>query len=85
MTGNFFELGPYLVVSSLKHNVEHLTLKKNPSSRIGCLVFYFLIDNPIGTRFSIALTYEEIPCDHQNVVKHLSIAIKKFISLNTFF
>ncbi|PWA52186.1 Peptidase S10, serine carboxypeptidase [Artemisia annua] len=84
MTGNFFELGPYLVTSSLKHNVEHLTLKKNPSSwnRLFGLLF---LDNPIGTGFSIASTYEEIPRDQENVAKHLSIAIKKFISLNTFF
>ncbi|PWA96194.1 serine carboxypeptidase-like 50 [Artemisia annua] len=60
LTGNFFELGPYLVMSSLKHNVEHLTLKKNPSSwnRLFDLLF---LDNPIGTGFSIASTYEEIP------------------------
>ncbi|PWA46165.1 serine carboxypeptidase-like 50 [Artemisia annua] len=60
MTGNFFELSPYLVMSSLKHNVEHLTLKKNPSSwnRLFDLLF---LDNPIGTGFSIASTYEEIP------------------------
>ncbi|KAI3731574.1 hypothetical protein L1987_62763 [Smallanthus sonchifolius] len=84
MTGNFFELGPWLVTSSLRHNVEHLTLKPNPASwnRLFGLLF---LDNPIGTGFSIASTPEEIPRDQNTVSKHLSIAIKKFIASNSLF
>lgn len=79
MTGNFFEIGPYLVTSSLRHNVEHLSLKPNPHSwnRLFGLLF---LDNPIGTGFSIASTPDEIPRDQISVAKHLLIAIKKFIA-----
>lgn len=80
MTGSFFELGPYLVMSSLKRNVEHFTLTKI-SSLWNRLFGFLFLDNPIGTGFSIASTYEEIPRDQENVAKHLSIARKMFISL----
>jgi vitellogenic carboxypeptidase-like protein len=48
MVGNFYELGPYRVTSSL-------TLQPNPGAwnRIFGLVF---LDNPIGTGFSVAST-----------------------------
>ncbi|KAL8229982.1 hypothetical protein R6Q57_014882 [Mikania cordata] len=84
MTGNFFEIGPWLVTPSLRHNVEHLTLKPNLGSwnRLFGLLF---LDNPIGTGFSIAATPEEIPRDQNAVAKHLSIAIKKFIALDSLF
>lgn len=84
MTGNFFEIGPYLVTSSISHNVEYLTLKRNVGSwnRVFGLLF---LDNPIGTGFSIASTPDEIPRDQKTVAKHLSIAIKKFIALNSLF
>ncbi|KAI3720112.1 hypothetical protein L6452_21022 [Arctium lappa] len=84
MTGNFYELGPFLVTSSQRQNVEHLTLKPNPHSwnRLFGLLF---LDNPIGTGFSIASTPEEIPRDQNAVAKHLSIAIKKFIASDSTF
>lgn len=84
MTGNFYELGPWRVTPSLKHNVEHFTLEPNPGSwnRIFGLLF---IDNPIGTGFSIATTPEEIPTNQRDVAKHLFIAIKKFIASDPLF
>ncbi|KAL8248538.1 hypothetical protein R6Q59_005406 [Mikania micrantha] len=84
MTGNFYELGPWLVTPSLKQNVEYLVLEPNLGSwnRIFGLLF---LDNPIGTGFSIASTPEEIPTDQQAVAKHLFIAIRKFIALDPSF
>ncbi|GJR33742.1 gypsy type transposase [Tanacetum coccineum] len=86
MTGNFFELGPYLVTSSLKHNVEHLTLKKNLSSwnRLFGLLF---LDNPIGTGFNIASTYEEIPrlatlYDFRRLTHYETTKVTSFLSNN---
>ncbi|KAK9074539.1 hypothetical protein SSX86_007137 [Deinandra increscens subsp. villosa] len=84
MTGNFFEIGPWLVTSSLRHNVEHLTLKPNLASWNRFFGVLFL-DNPIGTGFSIAATPEEIPRDQTAVAKHLLIAIKKFIGSDSLF
>ncbi|KAL8157559.1 serine carboxypeptidase-like 50 [Apium graveolens] len=84
MLGNFYELGPWRVVSSQGHNVEHLKLEPNPGSwnRLFGLVF---IDNPIGTGFSIATTTEEIPKNQHAVSKHLFKAIKAFIALDPLF
>ncbi|XP_071693123.1 serine carboxypeptidase-like 50 [Rutidosis leptorrhynchoides] len=84
MTGNFYELGPWRVTPSLKHNVEHFTLEPNPGSwnRIFGLLF---IDNPIGTGFSIATTPDEIPTNQRAVARHLFTAIKKFIALDPLF
>ncbi|GMJ08178.1 serine carboxypeptidase-like 50 [Hibiscus trionum] len=84
MTGNFFELGPWRVVSSFRQNVEHLSLEPNPGSwnRLFDLLF---LDNPIGTGFSIASTPEEIPRDQISVAKHLFVAITRFISLDPLF
>ncbi|KAK1423126.1 hypothetical protein QVD17_18421 [Tagetes erecta] len=84
MTGNFYELGPFRVTDSVRHNVEHLALEPNPGSwnRIFGLLF---LDNPIGTGFSIASTPDEIPTDQQTVAKHLFIAIRKFVALDPLF
>ncbi|KAL4586694.1 hypothetical protein LXL04_011336 [Taraxacum kok-saghyz] len=84
MTGNFYEIGPWLVTSSLRQKIEHITLKPNPGSwnRLFGLLF---LDNPIGTGFSIAASPEEIPRDQNAVAKHLSIAIKKFIASDSLF
>ncbi|KAL4346926.1 hypothetical protein GQ457_17G000660 [Hibiscus cannabinus] len=84
MTGNFFELGPWRVVSSLRQNVEQLSLEPNPGSwnRLFGLLF---LDNPIGTGFSIASTPQEIPRDQISVAKHLFVAITRFISLDPLF
>ncbi|KAL1803414.1 hypothetical protein ACET3Z_032061 [Daucus carota] len=84
MLGNFYELGPWRVVSSQGHNVEHLKLEPNLGSwnRLFGLVF---IDNPIGTGFSVATTTEEIPRDQHAVGKHLFKAIKAFVALDSLF
>lgn len=84
MLGNFYELGPWRVVSSQGHNVEHLKLEPNSGSwnRLFGLVF---IDNPIGAGFSIARTMQEIPKDQHAVGKHLFKAIKAFIALDSMF
>ncbi|KAE8654443.1 Serine carboxypeptidase-like 50 [Hibiscus syriacus] len=84
MTGNFFELGPWRVVSSFRQNVEHLSLEPNPGSwnRLFGLLF---LDNPIGTGFSIASTPQEIPRDQISVAKHLFAAMTRFISLDPLF
>ncbi|KAJ9549085.1 hypothetical protein OSB04_021628 [Centaurea solstitialis] len=84
MTGNLYEIGPWLVAPSLRHNVEHLELNPNPGSwnRIFGLLF---LDNPIGTGFSIASTPEEIPTDQEGVARHLFIAIRRFIDLDPLF
>ncbi|KAL8157556.1 serine carboxypeptidase-like 50 [Apium graveolens] len=84
MLGNFYELGPWRVVSSQGHNVEHLKLEPNAGSwnRLFGLVF---IDNPIGAGFSIAKTMQEIPKDQHAVGKHLFKAIKAFVALDSLF
>ncbi|OIS95624.1 serine carboxypeptidase-like 50 [Nicotiana attenuata] len=84
MLGNFYELGPWRVSSSLRHNVEHISLDPNPGSwnRIFGLLF---LDNPIGTGFSMAATPEEIPRNQNDVAKHLFIATRKFLKLDRSF
>nr|XP_043629032.1 serine carboxypeptidase-like 50 [Erigeron canadensis] len=81
MTGNFYELGPWRVTRSGKHNI---TLKANPGSwnRIFGLLF---LDSPIGTGFSIASSPNEIPTDQHGVAKHLFSAIRKFVALDPLF
>lgn len=81
MLGNFYELVPWRVSSSHRQNVA---LNPNPGSwnRIFGLLF---LDNPIGVGSSIAITHEEIPRNQKDVVKHVCIAIKKFIELNESF
>ncbi|BFG21186.1 hypothetical protein CerSpe_074600 [Prunus speciosa] len=51
-------------------------------NRIFGLVF---LDNPIGTRFSIAAKPEEIPRDQISVARDLFVAITKFIELDPVF
>ncbi|XP_009607411.1 serine carboxypeptidase-like 50 [Nicotiana tomentosiformis] len=84
MLGNFYELGPWRVSSSLRHNVEHISLEPNPGSwnRIFGLLF---LDNPIGTGFSIAASPEEIPRNQNDIAKHLFVATRKFLSLDRSF
>ncbi|CAA0834852.1 Serine carboxypeptidase-like 50 [Striga hermonthica] len=78
MLANFYELGPWLM------NPETLTLDPNPGSwntKFGLL----FLDNPIGSGFSIAPSFQEIPRNQHDVAKHLFTAIKKFISLDSSF
>ncbi|KAM3217509.1 serine carboxypeptidase-like 50 isoform X2 [Capsicum annuum] len=84
MLGNFYELGPFRVSFSLRHNVEHLTLVRNSGSwnRIFGVLF---IDNPIGTGFSIAGSPDEVPRNQHDVAKHLFIAVREFIGLEKSF
>ncbi|CAN4121562.1 unnamed protein product [Withania somnifera] len=84
MLGNFYELGPFRVSSSLRHNVGHLVLEPNPGSwnRIFGVLF---LDNPIGTGFSIASSQEEIPRSQHDVAKHLFIAMREFVGLDKLF
>ncbi|KAF5192056.1 Carboxypeptidase [Thalictrum thalictroides] len=83
MIGNFYELGPWRVTSS--YDEHHIPiLKPNPGSWNNLFGLLF-IDNPIGTGFSIASTTQEIPKDQETVGKHLFIAIRKFVALNTSF
>ncbi|MCD9647001.1 hypothetical protein HAX54_037279 [Datura stramonium] len=84
MLGNFYELGPWRVSSSHGQNVEHLSLERNPGSwnRIFGLLF---LDNPIGTGFSVASSPEEIPTNQHDVAKHLFIATRKFVALDSLF
>ncbi|XP_015086646.1 serine carboxypeptidase-like 50 [Solanum pennellii] len=84
MLGNFYELGPFRVSSSLRQNVEQLTLKPNPGSWNRLFGVLFL-DNPIGTGFSIASNPEEIPRNQHDVAKHLFIATRKFVALDKLF
>ncbi|XP_068666186.1 serine carboxypeptidase-like 50 [Aristolochia californica] len=83
MTGNFFELGPWLVKSD-PTSPMNLTLKPNPGSwnRLFGLLF---IDNPVGAGFSVAATPEEIPRDQSTVARHLCIALRSFLSANPMF
>lgn len=84
MLGNFYELGPFRVSSSLRQNVEHLSLERNPGSWNRILGVLFL-DNPIGTGFSIASSPEEIPRNQHDVAKHLFVATRKFVALDSLF
>ncbi|KAG9447506.1 hypothetical protein H6P81_013634 [Aristolochia fimbriata] len=83
MTGNFFEIGPWLVKSD-PHGPNNLTLVPNPASwnRLFGLIF---VDNPIGAGFSYAASPEEIPRDQSTVAKHLLIAFTSFLSANPTF
>ncbi|KAJ4836756.1 hypothetical protein Tsubulata_027652 [Turnera subulata] len=81
MTGNFFELGPYRVVSS---DGESISLEPNLGSwnRILGLVF---VDTPIGTGFSIASTHEELPRNQLSIARHLYAAVTGFIESDPLF
>ncbi|KAL3655194.1 hypothetical protein CASFOL_000980 [Castilleja foliolosa] len=78
MLANFYELGPWLV------NPDNLTLEPNPGSWNNIFGLLFL-DNPIGSGFSIAASIQEIPRNQYDVAKHLIIAIKKFVALDSSF
>ncbi|GFP85263.1 serine carboxypeptidase-like 50 [Phtheirospermum japonicum] len=78
MLANFYELGPWLV------NPDHLTLEPNPGSWNNIFGLLFL-DNPIGSGFSIAASFQEIPKNQHDVAKHLFIAIKNFVALDSSF
>ncbi|KAK8655640.1 hypothetical protein V6N13_108213 [Hibiscus sabdariffa] len=84
MTGNFFELGPWRVITSHTKNAHGLSLEPNPGAwnRLFGLLF---LDNPIGAGFSIAASPEEIPRDQHSVAKHLFAAITGFTSLHPLF
>eukprot|EP00262_Sarcandra_glabra_P003242 TRINITY_DN1385_c0_g1_i6.p1 TRINITY_DN1385_c0_g1~~TRINITY_DN1385_c0_g1_i6.p1 ORF type:complete len:447 (-),score=58.56 TRINITY_DN1385_c0_g1_i6:68-1408(-) len=75
MIGNFFEVGPWLLTSD-----ENPVLKSNPYAwnRLFGLLF---LDNPIGTGFSIVSMQQEIPKDHNEVAKHLLVAIQSYFAL----
>jgi len=77
MVGNFYELGPYRVTSSLTLQPNH-----GAWNRIFGLVF---LDNPIGTGFSVASTPQEIPTDQTRVAEHLFAAITRFVQLDPVF
>ncbi|GLJ40885.1 hypothetical protein SUGI_0845790 [Cryptomeria japonica] len=77
MIGNFYELGPWRVSSDQK-------LHKNQSpwnQKFGVL----FIDSPVGTGYSIAEKFEDIPVHHNQVAEHLFEALKEFYSSNTDF
>jgi vitellogenic carboxypeptidase-like protein len=75
LTGNFFELGPYLV------NPDGASLRRNPFSwnrRFGLL----FVDNPLGTGFSAAPSPAAIPTDQSAVAAHLLAALQSFFALD---
>ncbi|KFK43761.1 hypothetical protein AALP_AA1G169300 [Arabis alpina] len=75
MIGNFYELGPWRVVT---HPRE---LERNPGAwnRIFGLLF---IDNPIGVGYSIAASKQDIPRNQRQVAQHLYAALVEFIEQN---
>ncbi|MQM22230.1 hypothetical protein Taro_055280 [Colocasia esculenta] len=80
LLGNFFELGPWLVVNS----TAGVALARNPYSwnRLFGLLF---LDNPIGSGFSVAADASEIPRDQEAVAAHLWTALQAFLSSNPSF
>ncbi|KAL1203583.1 Serine carboxypeptidase-like 50 [Cardamine amara subsp. amara] len=78
MIGNFYELGPWRVVS---HATE---LERNPGAwnRLFGLIF---LDNPIGVGFSIAASKEDIPINQRQVAEHLYAALVVFLEQNSGF
>lgn len=72
MTGNLFELGPWLLA-------DDLHLRPNPFSwnRRFALLF---IDSPIGTGFSTAASPAYIPRDQPAIATHLFSALQSFFS-----
>ncbi|MQL72103.1 hypothetical protein Taro_004443 [Colocasia esculenta] len=75
LLGNFFELGPWLVVNS----TAGVALARNPYSwnRLFGLLF---LDNPLGSGFSVAADPSEIPRDQEAVAVHLWTALQAFLS-----
>uniref|UniRef100_A0A0C9RTJ1 Carboxypeptidase n=1 Tax=Wollemia nobilis TaxID=56998 RepID=A0A0C9RTJ1_9CONI len=74
VVGNFYELGPWRVG-------EDLRLRKNAGSwnRIFGLL---IVDNPIGSGFSVAPSEQDIPTNEEEVAKDLFSALQAFYSLN---
>ncbi|XP_078151353.1 serine carboxypeptidase-like 50 isoform X2 [Carex rostrata] len=80
MTGNLFELGPWLLSS----NSSYPSLYPNPFSwnrRFGLL----FIDNPIGSGFSVAKSTSDIPHDQSTVASHLWAVLQSFIASDASF
>ncbi|KFK43762.1 hypothetical protein AALP_AA1G169400 [Arabis alpina] len=75
MIGNFYELGPWRVLSSATE------LESNPGAwnRLFGLLF---VDNPIGVGFSIAASKQDIPRNQRQVAEHLHAALVEFIEQN---
>ncbi|XP_020570608.1 serine carboxypeptidase-like 50 [Phalaenopsis equestris] len=72
MTGNLFELSPWLIS-------DDLNLNPNPFSwnRRFALLF---IDSPLGTGFSSAPSPASIPGDQSSIAAHLFSALQSFLS-----
>ncbi|GJN15335.1 hypothetical protein PR202_gb02237 [Eleusine coracana subsp. coracana] len=71
LTGNFFELGPWLV------NPDGASLRRNPfawNRRFGLL----FLDSPLGTGFSAASSPDAIPTNQSVVAAHLLAALQAF-------
>ncbi|KAG7591731.1 Alpha/Beta hydrolase fold [Arabidopsis thaliana x Arabidopsis arenosa] len=75
MIGNFYELGPWRVISSATE------LERNPGAwnRLFGLLF---VDNPIGVGFSIAASKQDIPTNQRQVAEHLYAALVEFLEQN---
>ncbi|KAG7597087.1 Peptidase S10 serine carboxypeptidase [Arabidopsis suecica] len=75
MIGNFYELGPWRVMSSATE------LDHNPGAwnRLFGLLF---VDNPIGVGFSIAASKQDIPTNQRQVAEHLYAALVGFLEQN---
>ncbi|AAF31022.1 Serine carboxypeptidase-like 50 [Arabidopsis thaliana] len=78
MIGNFYELGPWRVVS------RATDLERNPGAwnRLFGLLF---VDNPIGVGFSIAASQQDIPTNQRQVAEHLYAALVEFLEQNPSF
>lgn len=82
MLANFNGVGPWRL--RLDSNARFDDLEPNPAAwnrRFGVVFF----DNPIGTGFSIASSYGDIPRDQDTIANHIYIAIKSFVSLDPVF
>ncbi|KAG2268351.1 hypothetical protein Bca4012_070615 [Brassica carinata] len=75
MIGNFYELGPWRVVSRATE------LEPNPGAwnRLFGLLF---LDNPIGVGFSIAASKQDIPSNQRQVAEQLYAALVEFTEQN---
>ncbi|VYS46127.1 unnamed protein product [Arabidopsis thaliana] len=78
MIGNFYELGPWRVVS------RATDLERNPGAWNRLLGLLF-VDNPIGVGFSIAASQQDIPTNQRQVAEHLYAALVEFFEQNPSF
>lgn len=83
LIGNFFELGPYLLVSSSPNSGtgNSSSLSRNPfawNRRFGLL----FIDNPLGTGFSAAPSPAAIPTNQSSIAAQLLAALQSFFALS---